>query len=198
MEKDRIEKLTQEEMDAILYDAREGDLDTIKEIFSEIPASMLMNIKDDITLSTTLHMAAGNGHLELVRFLFSILDTDDAKVLASCLNESGNTALHWASYNGHLDVVKLLCNEFDVDPFVKNKVGHDAVYEAESNNKEDVSEWLLQTFALEDQVNITEDEENTKITYTPGTESKETEKEVANLANPKGIVEDTESLSLNK
>ena len=34
-------ELTQEEMDAVIYDAREGDLQTLKEIFTEILPQLL-------------------------------------------------------------------------------------------------------------------------------------------------------------
>jgi ankyrin repeat protein len=57
-------------------------------------------------------------------------------------NTSGNTPLHWASLNGHLEAVKLLV-QAGADPGVTNRAGHDAVYEAEVNGKEQVVEWLL-------------------------------------------------------
>lgn len=57
-------------------------------------------------------------------------------------NESGNTALHWAALNGHLQAVKILIAA-GANSFVRNKAGHDAIYEAEINSKEDVVEWLL-------------------------------------------------------
>ena len=72
-------ELTQEEMDAVIYDAREGDLQTLKEIFTEILPQLLTTIKDDITLSTPVHMAAGNGHFEVVKYLLSILPKEEAK-----------------------------------------------------------------------------------------------------------------------
>lgn len=57
-------------------------------------------------------------------------------------NGSGNTALHWAALNGHLEAVKILIAA-GANSFVTNKAGHDAVYEAEINSKEDVVEWLF-------------------------------------------------------
>lgn len=57
-------------------------------------------------------------------------------------NASGNTPLHWASLNGHLDAVKLLI-EAGGDITIFNKAGHDAVFEAEVNDKKDVVDWLL-------------------------------------------------------
>lgn len=160
-------------MDCVIYDAREGDLETITAIFEEIPADTLLSIKDDITLSTPLHMAAGNGHLELVKYLLLIVSKTDADKLAGQVNETGNTALHWAAFNGHLEIVKLLCDEYHVDVFAKNSSGHDAIYEAENNKQTEVENWFLNKYAVEEDFKVEEDGENTKITYTPGTESKE-------------------------
>lgn len=57
-------------------------------------------------------------------------------------NTSGNTPLHWAALNGHLPAVKLL-TEAGADPTVTNKADHDSVYEAEANEKTEVTAWLL-------------------------------------------------------
>jgi ankyrin repeat protein len=57
-------------------------------------------------------------------------------------NKSGNTALHWAALNGHLESVKKLL-EYGADPTITNQKGHDAVYEAELNDKKEVVEWVL-------------------------------------------------------
>ena len=58
------------------------------------------------------------------------------------MNDAGNTALHWAALNGRLDCVKLLV-ESGADVTIINKAGHDAVFEAEINDKGDIVEWLL-------------------------------------------------------
>ena len=72
-----ITKLTQEEMDVVIYDSRVGDLETLQEIFDLeklITPKTLTIIKDDITLSTPLHMAAANGHLPVVKYLILLLE----------------------------------------------------------------------------------------------------------------------------
>jgi ankyrin repeat protein len=57
-------------------------------------------------------------------------------------NRAGNTALHWAALNGHLECVKALLDA-GADPTITNAAGHDAVYEAELNEKKEVVEWVL-------------------------------------------------------
>lgn len=57
-------------------------------------------------------------------------------------NASGNTPLHWACLNGHLETVKILVNA-GADFTITNDAGHDAVYEAEINDRMEVAEWLL-------------------------------------------------------
>lgn len=171
--------LSQEEMDAILYDCREGDLPFLKEVFTEmIPGLVLPTIKDNITLSTPVHMAAANGHLETLKYLLSLVDHETGIQLANAQNESGNTPLHWACYSGHLEVVKYLIEEFGADVYAKNSSSHDALYEAENNGQTEVENWLLLKFAVEEEVSIDESGESTKITYTPGSESYAIDKEL--------------------
>jgi hypothetical protein len=62
--------------------------------------------------------------------------------LLNAQNGAGNTPLHWAGLNGHLDAVKALIDAGS-DPTITNKVGHDAVYEAELNDRREVVEWVL-------------------------------------------------------
>lgn len=189
--------LTQEEMDAVNYDAREGDLDTLKEIFTEIEPLVLTTIQDENTLSTPIHMAAANGHLNVVEYLLSILPRDEATKIASKPNESGNTPLHWAAYNGHLDIVKLLCQKYDSDVFAKNAVGHDSMFEAENNGHSDVENWFLSTYAPENAFEVEENGEETKITYTPGDVSREADEE-ANKAQKNASGETESSASENR
>lgn len=190
-----IVKLTQEEMDAVIYDAREGDLQNLKEIFDEISPKVLVDIKDYITLSTPIHVAAANGHTEVLDYLLSIISKEEAKTLVNAQNESGNTSLHWAAYNGHLEVIELLTSKYEGDVFIKNKSGHDVMFEAENNNRQDIEQWFLKKFSVEDDFKIEEGEEESKITYKPGTEIKEADEEARKVQQD--LESETKKLSVD-
>ncbi|CAH6718917.1 ankyrin repeat-containing protein Yar1p [[Candida] jaroonii] len=188
--------LTQEEMDAINYDAREGDVENLKEIFTEISPKLLLEIKDDNTLSTPIHMAAGNGHVETLEYLLSILDKKEAEELVNRKNESGNTALHWAAFNGHLPVIELLVEKFNADIFLKNENGHDAMFEAENNGKEEIEQWFVKKFSVEEDFKFEENEQESKITYTPGKETKEADERARLAQEASDLEKKTEKLSV--
>ncbi|GMG19272.1 unnamed protein product [[Candida] boidinii] len=153
------QKLDQEEMDNVIYDSRFGDLETLTNIFTnEVEPKVLMTIQDEYSLSTPIHMAAANGHVDIVKYLLSIIPKEDATILVNKQNDMGNTALHWAAYNGHLEVIKVLC-EYEADPFIKNNAEHDAIYEAENNNKEEVEDYFLQKYSIEPEEGENENEE---------------------------------------
>jgi len=65
-----------------------------------------------------------------------------ATELINAINDAGNTPLHWAALNGHLECVKLLIHS-GADVTIINRAGHDAVFEAEINDKREVVDWLL-------------------------------------------------------
>ena len=65
-----------------------------------------------------------------------------ASAIINAVNDSGNTPLHWAALNGHLESVKLLMQS-GADVTIFNKAGHDAVFEAEINDKKEVVDLLL-------------------------------------------------------
>ncbi|KAI6245073.1 Ankyrin repeat-containing protein YAR1 [Erysiphe necator] len=62
--------------------------------------------------------------------------------LMNAQNLAGNTPLHWAALNGNLNTVQVLMEQ-GAEPTISNKMGHDAIYEAELNDKKQVVEWVL-------------------------------------------------------
>jgi ankyrin repeat protein len=79
---------------------------------------------------------------DVIKLLFSMSANKPAPELINAVNEAGNTPLHWAALNGHLESVKLLI-ESGADVTTINRAGHDAVFEAEINDKKEVVDWLL-------------------------------------------------------
>lgn len=156
----KLTTLSQEEMDNVIYDARFGDLESLTEIFTnEVEPSVLTTIKDEESLTTPFHMAAANGHLDVLKYLLSLIpDVEERKKIINSENDSGNTALHWAAYNGHVEIVKLLC-ENGADPFIRNKYNHDSFYEASNNDQEKVDDYLLEKYGNIVEKDINEDDE---------------------------------------
>ena len=65
---------------------------------------------------TSLHLAAMNGHLEIVKYLVG-----NAKTTPLVKDNDGNTPIHHASKNCHLEVVKFLVNTCDKVDVRNNK-----------------------------------------------------------------------------
>ena len=93
--------------DYMLMSARGGDLDAIKECLAE---EVPINHQDEEMKNSALHLAAANGHQEVVEFLL------DAGADINLLNSSKNTPLHWACLLGRIDIVKLLCDWHNKKP----------------------------------------------------------------------------------
>ncbi|AOA60518.1 Ankyrin repeat-containing protein [Komagataella phaffii CBS 7435] len=183
-----ITQLTQEEVDILIDEARYGELDSLKEIFQQIDPKVLLSIHNDITLTTPFHMAAANGHTKVLDYLLSLIPKEEVKTVINKQNESGSTALHWSALNGHLEVVKLLCEKYDADPFIKNSAGHDAIYEAEMNNKEDVETYFLEKYSVEPENNHDDD----TVEFNEGTEIQNATKDAVD-----SLSKDAEKVSIN-
>lgn len=90
---------SQEELVELLIDgARFGDIEDVHKALEE---KVDVNAQDEWG-KTALHMAAANGHEEIVKALV------DAGANLALANESGNTALHWSCLMGQEGVTRLL------------------------------------------------------------------------------------------
>ncbi|CAK9253068.1 unnamed protein product, partial [Sphagnum jensenii] len=58
--------------------------------------------------NTALHVAAQEGHIEIVNTLLNHIKEKYPLQISACINAKGNTSLHLAAENGHLDVVNAL------------------------------------------------------------------------------------------
>lgn len=191
------EPLDREDQDAIITDARAGDLESLKEIFTTLIHPKLVKTCVDIDSgSTALHMAAANGHLDVVKFILESVKEnyteDEAKKYINEQNSTGNTALHWAALNGKLDVVEYLCDKCDADPFIKNEFGHDSIFEAENNGREEVENYFLKKYDVEPESDEEEGQEETpEVQVTEGTEIEAVTKEAT-----EALARETENLSM--
>jgi ankyrin repeat protein len=80
--------------------------------------------------------------IDVIKLLLSTSTDKPPPGLINAVNDAGNTPLHWAALNGHLESVKLLI-QAGADITIFNRAGHDAVFEAEINDKNEVVDWLL-------------------------------------------------------
>ncbi|GAA5846049.1 hypothetical protein JCM11251_005398 [Rhodosporidiobolus azoricus] len=115
-------------LDCFRYgDVEEGDFDDIKAFAEAYGDQALAEAKDE-NGNTALHMAGGNGHEEIVRWLLPRLPA--SSLIAQ--NSSLSTPLHWISINYHLSILELLCPLLPLEAFsIKNQHGKTAVQEAE-------------------------------------------------------------------
>lgn len=115
----------------------------------------------DESRNTPLHMAAGNGHWDIVAFLLQLIrrtppadpaatspSTPEAyetrrKAFVDASNGHGNTALHWAALNGHLKVVQLLIEYGGASPLEVNDKDLMPLELAMLNNQERVIKYLM-------------------------------------------------------
>ncbi|KAH7054245.1 ankyrin repeat-containing domain protein [Macrophomina phaseolina] len=169
--------LSEDELDDLLYLARANETQDLPQYLQQLsqthapssPADVLVAAVDPASGNSALHYAAANGHTEILDIirttLASAAPSPDAakesyKPFVNLKNSAGNTALHWAALNGHLAAVKALVS-LGADAAILNAAGHDAVFEAEQNGKNDVVGWLLvEGGALDTVVGALKDEES--------------------------------------
>ncbi|GAA6051808.1 hypothetical protein JCM3770_004983 [Rhodotorula araucariae] len=108
-------------------DIAEGDFDDIR-AFADVYGDEWLAKATDDRGNSPLHMAAGNGHEEIVAWLLPRLPP--AALCAQ--NAALSTPVHWAALNYHLGVLQQLCPLLPVAALeIKNQHGKTAVQEAE-------------------------------------------------------------------
>ncbi|KAG5660504.1 hypothetical protein KAF25_003110 [Fusarium avenaceum] len=147
-------KLTEDEIDDLIYFSRAGEQEDLTESIKTLaerenasPAEIVAAAQDASNKSTCLHMATGNGHLEIVRQLIQYFDSRPKEQKQAFLdesNEAGNTGMHWAALGGHLDVIKLLLEQ-GASPALANEQNYVPLDLAYFNHKNEVAEYFLST-----------------------------------------------------
>ncbi|XP_076304904.1 death-associated protein kinase 1-like isoform X2 [Tachypleus tridentatus] len=109
-------------------------------LFSAIEEDNLVGVEELMTMSkvdvnlanrnghTAVHIAAGLGHLEILRFLHS----KGAEL--ECLDTHGDNAITWAAREGHIQVIKYLLEQ-GVVVDTQNKAGQTALHVAALYNR---------------------------------------------------------------
>jgi ankyrin repeat protein len=162
--------LDEETIDDLLYCARVGDKEALEAELATLSAkhnttasNLLLAAVDENTGNGLAHYACANGHNNILSHLLAatVPSTEEASsTVITRTNKAGNTPLHYAAMNGHIDLVKSLlaslnssANQAAQSSYLshKNNAGHDAAYEAETANKEDVVNYLL---AAMDEVDV--------------------------------------------
>ncbi|KAG0356287.1 hypothetical protein BGZ54_000779 [Gamsiella multidivaricata] len=130
-----------EHLEELIECARYGELEEIQAVVESSgpeKAKVLLSHQGEYG-KTPLHMAAANGHIDVVEYLISIISPEAINIQ----NEQGNTALHWAATNGHAKVVETLITKGKANYKLKNAAGHTAMLEAEIHEREQVVAWML-------------------------------------------------------
>ncbi|KAF7553646.1 hypothetical protein G7046_g7052 [Stylonectria norvegica] len=144
-------QLTADEIDDLIYFARTGEqgdltaeLEKLAEREKATPAEVLVAARDEAK-STCLHMATGNGHLQIVGQLLQYFETrpkEEKQAFLDEPNESGNTGLHWAALMGSLEAVKLLMDH-GASPALANEQNYVPLDVALVNEKKEVADYFF-------------------------------------------------------
>ncbi|KAI1455197.1 ankyrin [Annulohypoxylon moriforme] len=160
-------KLSEEEIDDLIYLARANDDGELAEMVQELASreattcAEILEAARDESKATCLHMAAANGHAKTVTTILSHFPPPKTSKRATSSEEGspstevatetsfvniqnsfGNTALHWACLGGRLDVVKLLLSR-GASPTAANHKDQIPLDLAAFNNHMHIVEYFL-------------------------------------------------------
>lgn len=107
----------------------------------------LISVRNTHQRDTALHIAARNGHLNVVRVIIDYIKANKSfsRVL-KYINKYGNLALHEAIQNSHYEIIKILVEEF---PFLTNLYNYQfkcPLYLAVEKGDESVVAMILQSY----------------------------------------------------
>ena len=127
--------------------ARYNELTILKAIYTVHPDMLYYQHANN--QNSALHMAAANGHVEIVKWLLTKEQQQDGPSssvsFSKLTNASGNTALHWAATNGQDAVCQvLLTQQKEVDVLQRNSFGRSALTEGFASENTNVVKSLLE------------------------------------------------------
>jgi len=119
--------------------------------FLVIDRSQDVDSRDVDDESTPLHLASGEGHVEVARFLI------EQRASVTVQDKDGLTPLHWASRQGRVEITCLLI-EYGADVGIQDKAGLTPLHWASRQGRADIARILVGCGAdvkLEDKVGLT-------------------------------------------
>lgn len=146
----------EEFIECLLDMSRYGEFDELKEA---LQYAVPLEVKSQKNGNTLLHMAAANGHYDIVEYLINDrVPQEMVGIYINQKNTEGNTALHWAALNGHLKVVQFLYSH-GADGKIQNEAGHTPFYYAEVFQHQEVASFILSNTLYDDEEEDDEEEE---------------------------------------
>jgi len=117
-----------------------GDVELVRQWVSRIPSDELSKAIDEDG-TTFLHLAASNGHLDVVEFLVQQLDVN--AIRGECTNKAGRTPLSLAAGNGHLSVIEFFTKLGEADMCLPDNDGRTPLSYAAEDGRENIIEHFL-------------------------------------------------------
>mmetsp|Transcript_40144 Transcript_40144/g.78701 ORF Transcript_40144/g.78701 Transcript_40144/m.78701 type:complete len:350 (+) Transcript_40144:139-1188(+) len=157
--------------DAILTPSYRGDVDRVRELLSGSFGNVDIHSCDALG-NTALHLAAFNGHLEVMRELIkggadpnmtngekdtalymAVLSNDiecvqtiaECDIEFNCTNIEGFTPLHYAAGEGNLEIVRYLVEQCEAETEIPDNLGLTPGFCAVLQGRQEVAEYLLST-----------------------------------------------------
>ncbi|CAK9779907.1 hypothetical protein CC85DRAFT_288420 [Cutaneotrichosporon oleaginosum] len=98
---------TPDELEDLVLSARYGDLEDVQAFADAHGWEAVAAARDDRG-NSALHMACGNGHVDVLNLILSNVPASALPALIAAKNEAGSPAVHWAVLNNHVAAVQAL------------------------------------------------------------------------------------------
>ncbi|GMK57098.1 hypothetical protein CspeluHIS016_0309380 [Cutaneotrichosporon spelunceum] len=135
---------TPDELEDLVLSARYGDLEDVQAFADTYDWELAAGARDDRG-NSALHMACGNGHVDVLKLILAHVPSSALPALLAAKNDAGSPAVHWAVLNNHVACVQALVDAGGIQVLKQtNAAGRDAFAEAlfAGEGKEEVAGWI--------------------------------------------------------